>query len=51
MPKSKKAETQEGQSARFRAVVERMIADGELSPTEVDERLERLMRRMNAGKK
>ena len=36
MPKKKTQETQEEQSARFRAEVERMIAAGELSPTEAD---------------
>lgn len=36
MPKKKLKETQEEQSARFRAEVERMIADGELNPTEAE---------------
>ena len=40
MPKKKTTESQTEQSARFRAEVERMIAAGELSPTEADERFE-----------
>ena len=43
MPKKSKQETQEDQSARFRAEVERMIAAGELSPTEADEAFSRLV--------
>lgn len=43
MPKKKRKETQEEQSARFRAEVERLIAAGELSPTEADEALDRLV--------
>jgi hypothetical protein len=43
MPKKKSKETQEEQSARFRAEVERMIAAGELNPTEADEMLDRLI--------
>lgn len=45
MPKKKAKETQDEQSARFRAEVERMIAAGELNPTEADERFERLLER------
>ena len=45
MPKKKSKETQEEQSARFRAEVERLIAAGELSPTDADERLDRLVRK------
>lgn len=37
MPKKKTQETQEEQSRRFRAEVERMVKDGELNPTEADE--------------
>ena len=44
MPKKKQKETQEDQSARFRAEVERMIAAGELSPTEADEAVNSLIR-------
>ena len=43
MPKKKLKETQEEQSARFRAEVEKLIAAGELSPTEADEAFERLV--------
>ena len=43
MPKKKSKETQEEQSARFRAEVQRLIAAGELNPTEADERFERLV--------
>ena len=42
MPKKKTTESQKEQSARFRAEVERLIAVGELSPTEADEALDRL---------
>lgn len=44
MPKKKHKETPEEQSARFRAEVERLVAAGELSPTEADEALDRLVR-------
>ena len=38
MAKAKKPkETQDEQSARFRAEVERLVAAGELNPTEADE--------------
>lgn len=45
MPRKKTTETQGEQSARFCAEVERMIAAGEISPTEADEGLERILRR------
>ena len=45
MPKKKNQETQAEQSARFLAEVERLIAAGELNPTEVEEALDRLVRR------
>jgi hypothetical protein len=45
MPKKKHDETPEEQSARFRAEVERLIAAGELSPTEADAALDRLVRK------
>lgn len=38
-----KTETSADQSARFRAEVERMMADGELNPTEADAAFERVM--------
>lgn len=44
MPKKQKQETQEEQSARFRAEVERMIAAGELNPIEADKLLDQLVR-------
>lgn len=44
MPKKKQPESQEQQSARFRAEVERMIAAGELDPTEADKRFVELLR-------
>ena len=43
MPKKKLNESPDEQSARFRAEVERMIAAGDLNPTEADERFERAM--------
>ncbi len=45
MPKKKTTETQEEQSARFRAEVERMIAAGELNPIEADKILDSLITR------
>lgn len=45
MPKKQHSETPEEQSARFRAEVERMIAAGELSPTEASDAVDRLIRR------
>ena len=43
MPKKKRKETPEEQSARFREEVERLIAAGELSPTDADKALESLV--------
>ena len=51
MAKKKKVETLEEQSARFRAEVERMIAAGELNPTEADRILERTLRHVLEQKK
>ncbi len=45
MAKKATKESQADQSARFRAEVERLIAAGELSPTEADSALEALVRR------
>lgn len=45
MPKRKKTESPKEQSARFRAEVERMIAAGELNPTEADDVLDDLVRK------
>lgn len=44
MPKKKKQETQAEQSERFRAEAERLIAAGELSPTEAEAALDALVR-------
>ena len=43
MPKKKTTESQKEQSARFRAEVARLIAAGELSPTEAGEALDKLI--------
>ena len=51
MPKKNQKESQEEQSARFRAEVERMIADGELNPTEADEMLDTLIKKTKPIKK
>jgi hypothetical protein len=48
MPKKKHNETPEDQSARFRVEVERMIEAGELSPTDADAALDRLVRQRSA---
>ena len=45
MPKKKSKETQEEQNARFRAEVERLVAAGELHPTEADNALDALILR------
>jgi polyhydroxyalkanoate synthesis regulator phasin len=45
MPKSSKKETPKQQAARFAAEVERMIAAGELNPTEADDVLSELVKR------
>ena len=45
MPKKNKQETQEEQSARFRAEAEKLIAAGELSPTGAEAALDRLVRK------
>ena len=44
MPKSKKKETPQEQAARFRAEVEKLVAAGELNPTEADEKFDALIR-------
>lgn len=43
MPKKKRKETQEEQSARFEAEVMRMIEAGELDPAEADKALDKLV--------
>jgi hypothetical protein len=45
MPKKKKTETPEEQSARFRTEAQKLIDAGELSPTEADGALDRLVRK------
>jgi hypothetical protein len=45
MPKKKTTETQEEQSARFRAEAERLIGAGELSPIEAERALNDLVRK------
>jgi len=48
MAKPKKPkEAQEEQSARFRAEVERLVADGELNPTEAGDLMEQLMKNVS----
>ena len=49
MPKKKTEETPEEQSARFRAEVERMVAAGELNPTEAEKAFERLIGRIRTN--
>lgn len=48
MPKKQHKETPAEQSARFRAEVERLVVAGELSPTEADEALDRLVRKSSS---
>ena len=43
MPKKKTTESQKEQSARFRAEVERLVAAGDLSPAEADNRLDAMI--------
>jgi hypothetical protein len=49
MPAKKKPESPMDQAARFRAEVARMIEAGELSPTEAEEALDRLVREHAKG--
>lgn len=44
MPKKRHNETEAEQSARFKAEVARLIAAGELSPTDADAAMDRLVR-------
>lgn len=44
MPKKKHSESASEQADRFQKEVERLVAAGELNPTEADERFERAMR-------
>lgn len=50
MPKKKQNESQKEQSARFRAEVERLVADGDLSPAEAKERFDLLLERVAPSK-
>lgn len=43
MPEKKHKETQAEQSARFKAEVQKLIDAGELSPTEAEEALDKLV--------
>lgn len=45
MPQKKNVETTEEQSARFRAEVQKLIDAGELSPTDAEAALDRLVRK------
>ena len=45
MPKKKTTESPEEQSARFRAEVERLIAAGELNPTDASRVMDELLRK------
>lgn len=45
MPKKKNPETPEEQAKRFRAEVERLVAAGELDPTEAEKALDSLVKR------
>jgi hypothetical protein len=45
MPKKAKPETPAEQSARFKRETEKLIAAGELSPTEADAAMDRLVRK------
>ena len=47
MPKKKSPETPEEQSARFVRETEALIAAGELSPTEAEVALDRIVRKAN----
>lgn len=51
MPKKKNAESQEDQSARFLAEVERLIEAGELNPTEADKAFKDLLGRVVTGER
>lgn len=50
MPKKKKQETPDEQSARFVSDSEAMIRTGELDPTEADAALDKLVSNQRGGK-
>jgi len=45
MPKKKRVETQEEQSARFKRDAQKLIDAGELNPTEADAAVDKIVRR------
>lgn len=45
MPKKQNPETPEEQSRRFQGDAQRLVDDGELSPTDADRALDKLVRR------
>lgn len=49
MPKKKLKETPEEQSARFQAEVQKLIDAGELSPTEAETALDKLVRKSTSS--
>lgn len=49
MPKKQQKETQAEQSARFKAEVQKLIDAGELSHTEAEDALDKLVRQSKAG--
>lgn len=49
MPKKQKQESQTEQSERFKREAQRLIDAGELSPTDADAALDRLVRRAKAS--
>ena len=46
MPKKKNMETQEEQSKRFIKDAQKIVDDGELSPTEAEEKFERALSKL-----
>lgn len=44
MPKKKAKDSPKDQLARFKAEVQRLVAAGELNPTEADERFEKALK-------
>ena len=49
MPKKKHPERPEDQVKRFKAKVRELIAAGELSPTDADKELDKLVRKSKSG--
>ena len=48
MPKKKRVETQEEQSARFKREAQRLIDAGELNPTEAEAAVDKIVRKAKA---